>query len=243
MDIFNSWIVNKYIAHRGFHDETSPENSIGAFKKAIERNYVIELDVHVIEDGTPVVFHDSTLKRLTGEDGYIRHIKNVEELKKYNLLNSNEKIPTLQEVLDLVNGTTPLLIEIKDFNTNTYFEKAVYELLKNYKGEYAIMSFNPNTLKWFKENAPEVIRGQLACYFKGEKLSFIKKFLLKRMVFNKKISQPHFIAYKWDEIPNRFVKKYKNLPLLVWAVPNQQSYMKVAKHCDNIIFENFEPRI
>ena len=242
MDIFNSWIVNKYIAHRGFHDENNPENSLGAFKKAIEHDYVIELDVRVIEDGTPVVFHDETLKRLTGQDGYIRHIKNTEELKKFNLLNTNEKIPTLQEVLDFVNCSTPILIEIKDFNLNSYFEKAVYELLKNYKGDYAIMSFNPNTLKWFKENAPNVIRGQLASFFKGEKLSFIKKFLLKRMVFNKKVS-PHFIAYKWDEVPNRFVKKYKNLPLLVWAVPSQQAYMKVAKHCDNIIFENFEPRI
>lgn len=243
MDLFNSWLVNKYIAHRGFHDEESPENSLSSFKKAIDHDYAIELDVHVIEDGTPVVFHDDTLKRMTGQDGYIRQIKNVEELKKINLINSKEQIPTLQEALDLINGKTPIIVEIKDFKLNCYYEKAVYDLLKNYKGDYAVMSFNPYSLKWFKENAPEVIRGQLSCYFKDAKLSLVKKYVLKRMKLNKKVSEPHFIAYKWDEIPNRYVNKYKNLPLLVWAVPSQQAYMKVAKHCDNIIFETFEPRI
>ncbi len=243
MDLFNSWLVNKYIAHRGFHDEQSPENSLSAFSKAIEHDYVIELDVHVIEDGTPVVFHDETLKRMTGQDGYIKHVKNVEDLKKLKLGNSNETIPTLQETLDLINGKTPIIVEIKDFKVNSYYEKSVYELLKNYQGDYAVMSFNPYTLKWFKENAPEVIRGQLSCFFKTAKLSLIKKYVLKRMKLNKKVSEPHFIAYKWDEIPNRFVKKYNNIPLLAWPVPSQQSYMKIAKHCDNIIFENFEPRI
>lgn len=243
MDLFNSWLVNKYIAHRGFHDEQSPENSLSSFSKAIEHDFAIELDVHVIEDGTPVVFHDETLKRMTGQDGYIKQVKNIEELKKLKLGNSNETIPTLQETLNLINGKTPIIIEIKDFKVNSYYEKSVYELLKKYNGEYAVMSFNPYTLKWFKENAPEVIRGQLSCFFKGSKLSLIKKYILKRMKLNKKVSEPHFIAYKWDELPNRFVKKYNNIPLLAWAVPNQQSYMKIAKHCDNIIFENFEPRI
>ena len=243
MNLFNSWLVNKYIAHRGFHDETAPENSLKAFKNAIEHDYSIELDVHPLEDGTPIVFHDETLKRLTGEDGYITKVKNVEELKKFNLLNTKEKIPTLQEALDLINGQTPVFIEIKDQNINSTFEKNIYEVVKNYKGEFAVMSFNPYSLKWFKQNAPEIIRGQLSCLFKNEKLSFFKKFALKRMFLNKTVSQPQFIAYKYDEVPNKYIKKYKDLPLLVWCVPSQQEYMKVAKHCDNIFFENFEPRI
>jgi len=243
MDIFNSWLVNNYVAHRGLHDSESPENSLSAFQKAIDKGYTIELDIHPIEDGTPVVFHDDTLKRLTNEDGYIKKVKNVKELKKFRLLKTKEKIPTLQEVLDFVNGKTPLIIELKDYDLNSNFESRVYSILKSYKGDYAIMSFNPYTLKWFRLNAPYVLRGQLSCKFKCEKLGLIKKFILSKMILNKKVSQPNFIAYKYDDIPNKAVNKYNNLPLLVWAVPSQSEYMKVAPFCDNIIFENFEPKI
>ena len=248
VDLFDTWLVNKYIAHRGFHDDTHPENSLSSFENAIEHDYGIEFDISPLEDGTPVVFHDGTMVRLTGKDGYIRKIKDINELKSYTLLNdkgedSGEKIPTLQEALDLIAGRTPVLIEIKDYNMNSNFERIVYEIVKEYKGEFAIISFNPYTLKWFRLNAPEVLRGQLGCSMRGEKMSFFKKWILRKMALNKSHSQPNFIAYKWDEVPNRFVKKFKQLPLLVWAVPSQSAYMKVAKHCDNIIFEGFEPRI
>lgn len=242
MDIFNSWLVTKYIAHRGLHNDTIPENSFAAMQNAIDHDYAIEIDLHPIEDGTPVLFHDETLNRLTGEDGYIKKVENVEQLKKLRLLNTNETIPTLKEALEFVNGQVPLLIEIKDYNMTGTFEKAIYEILKDYKGEYAVMSFNPYSVKWFKINAPEVVRGLLSCYFKGEKLNSALKFALKRMLL-KKVADPQFIAYKWNELPNKHVNKVKHLPLLAWPVPSQQEYMKVAKHCDNIIFEYFEPKI
>lgn len=245
MDLFNSWLVNNYVAHRGFHDDKCPENSLSAFSNAVEKGYSIEFDIHPLADGTPVVFHDDTLKRMTNEDGYIKNIKDVKALKKLKLNGSNETIPTLEEALKVIDKKTPIIVEFKEVNTapDTVFLKRVYEMLKNYGGDYAIMSFNPFILKWFKLNAPEVIRGQLASFFADIKMGKIKKFALKRMLLNKRISEPNFIAYKWNEVPNRFVKKYKNLPLLVWAVPSQQAYMKVVPHCDNIIFENFEPRI
>ena len=142
-----------------------------------------------------------------------------------------------------IDGKTPILIEIKDYNLNGTLEKAIYELLKKYKGEYAVMSFNPYSMKWFKKFAPEITRGLLSYSLKDQKIGFVKKFILRRSSFVKKLCDPHFIAYKWDEVPNNFVKKFKDLPLLVWAVQNQSDYMKVAQHCDNIIFENFLPRI
>lgn len=242
-DIFDTWIVNKYVAHRGLHDEQYPENSLPAFENAINNSYVIELDVQRLADGTPVVFHDNTLFRMTGKDGYITQIKNEEELKSYNLSGTEYTIPTLKEVLDMVSGRTELLIEIKDNCISSLFEKNVYDVLKNYEGEYAVMSFNPYALRWFKQNAPHVMRGQLSCYFKDIKMSFFRKQALKKMKLNKHVSCPNFIAYKWDEVPNRFVKKYSKLPLLVWAVKSQSDYMEVAPHCDNIIFEKFRPRI
>lgn len=242
MEIFKSWLVERFIAHRGLHDENNPENSLGAFQNAIDNDHPIELDVHLISDGTVVVFHDSTLSRLTGKDGYLKNLTK-EDLKNYNLMGTEFTIPTLQEVLELVDGKVPLLIEIKNLDKVGDLESATYKLLKDYKGEYAVQSFNPFSMQWFYNNAPEVLRGQLSSYFKGEKLSFFKKFALKRMLLNKKISHPNFISYDHKNIPNRFVKKYKNIPLIVWVITKQEDYLRVVKHCDNIIFENFEPKI
>ena len=242
MEIFNSWIVKDYIAHRGFHDKLNPENSLGAFYLAIEKGYAIELDVQQIADGNIVVFHDYSLARMTGKDGYTKNLTTL-DLEDYKLLNTDFCIPTLKQVMELVDGQVPLLIEIKNEGKVGDIEKATYEILKNYKGEFAIQSFNPYSLEWFKNNAPNILRGQLSSYFKSGKFNFFKKIALKHMIFNKKISCPDFISYDVTNLPNRIVNKYKKLPLLAWCVKSQSQYMKVVKYCDNIIFENFEPKI
>ena len=241
MDLFKTWLVEKYIAHRGFHDSESPENSITAFKKAIENGYVIELDVQEISDGTIVVFHDASLSRMTGQDGYVRYLTKA-DLKHCYLNNTKETIPTFEEVLNVIKGQTPIIIEIKNNSKPGKLETKLVELLKNYKGDFAIMSFNPYVLKWFKDNHPNIIRGQLSSFFKSEKLAFLKKLILKRMILNK-VSNPNFIAYNAQNLPNRFVRKYKTLPLLAWTIRSQEEYMKIVKHCDNIIFEGFQPKI
>lgn len=241
MDLFNTWLVKKFIAHRGIHNESAPENSIGAFQNAIDKNCPFELDVQLISDGTVVVFHDKKLQRLTGKDGYTKKLKK-EDLKNYKLLGTNFSIPTLEEVLNLVNGKVPILIEIKNDGIVGSLENKILDILKNYKGEFAIQSFNPFVLQCFKNNAPEIIRGQLSSRFKNESLNFLKKFFLRRMYFNKKISEPHFVAYEAKALPNRFAKKNKNIPLLAWTVKGQEEYKKVALYCDNIIYEDFEPK-
>lgn len=242
MDLFNSWLVQTPIAHRGLHDKTHPENSLGAFARAIEEGYPIELDVQMISDGTVVVFHDDSLSRLTNNDGYIKFLTKS-DLEILKLGGSKEKIPTFEEVLKFVDGRVPLLIEIKNSSKVGLLEKNVLELLKDYKGPIAIQSFNPYVLEYFYKHAPHITRGQLAGYFKGDKLSFFKKFALKRMMLNKKISHPDFISYEANRLPNRFVRKYKTLPLLAWTVRSQSEYLKVVKYCDNIIFEGFTPTI
>lgn len=242
MDLFNSWLVQQPIAHRGLHNATVPENSLTAFSKAIECGYPIELDVQIIADGTIVVFHDDSLSRLTDNDGYLKFL-NKEDLKYLSLKGSNEKIPTLEEVLDLVDGKVPLLIEIKNEGKVGELEKGVLELLAEYKGEFAIQSFNPYVLEYFYKHAPEIPRGQLSSYFRDVKLSFFKKYALKRMMLNKRVSHPDFLSYEAKRLPNRFTRKYKDLPLLAWTVRSQSEYLKVVKHCDNVIFEDFEPMI
>ncbi len=242
MEIFNSWLVSMPIAHRGLHDKQTPENSLPAFQKAIDAGYPIEIDVQMLSDGTPVVFHDESLSRLTGNDGYIKFLTKA-DLDILQLSGTKERIPTFEEVLKFVDGRTPLLIEIKNKNKVGELEKKVIELLKDYKGEYAVQSFNPFVLSYFYNHAPQIPRGQLAGYLKGEKMPFFQKFALKRMLLNKKTSHPDFISYEARTLPNRYVKKYKKLPLLAWTVRNQGEYLKVVKYCDNVIFEDFEPKI
>lgn len=239
-NIWESFLTQKMYAHRGLWNKECPENSLSAFKNAIQNGYAIELDVNPIEDGTPVVFHDSKMSRMTGTDGYIQNLTK-EELETITLLDSDEKIPTLEEVLKLVNGKTPLLIEIKNQEKVGEFERRVLDLLKNYKGEYAIQSFNPYTLKWFYEHAPKIWRGQLASYFKGEKLSLVKKLVLRRLGM-KKYTHQNFVSYDLKNLPNKFTKKLDE-PLLAWTIKKQEDYIKAIQYSDNVIFEGFEPKI
>lgn len=242
MDLFRTWLVETPIAHRGLHNKDIPENSLAAFSNAINNGYAIELDVQMLSDGTVVVFHDESLSRLTGNDGYIKFL-NKSDLEILSLNGTKEKIPTFEDALNLISGRVPILIEIKNNGKVGELEGKVIEMLKNYKGQYAIQSFNPFVLQYFRHHAPEIIRGQLASYFKNKKMPFFQKFALKRMMLNKKISKPDFISYDARNLPNRFVSKYKKLPLLAWTVKSQTEYMNVVKYCDNVIFENFEPKI
>lgn len=238
--IFDSWLVNTPIAHRGFHTDTAPENSIASFDEAIKRGYAIEIDVRATKDGVVVVFHDEKLSRMTGIDGYLSNCE-YSAIKNLHLAKSKQTIPTLKETLAFVKGRVPLLIEIKNSH-KVSFEKDVWKELKNYKGEYAIQSFNPYSLEWFKINAPQVKRGQLSSFFEGESsLSYVKKYLLKRLRLNK-VSEPNFIAYDIRNMPNKYVKKAaKKMPVLVWWVTSKEQATLAREFADNIIFENFEP--
>lgn len=238
---FENWILSKYIAHRGLNNENAPENSLKAFQNAIDNNYIIELDVHEIKDGTLVVFHDKKLSRVTGKDGYLKNLAK-DDLKNYHLCGSEETIPTLDEVLQLVNGQTEIIIEVKNSGKVGSLESKLLKTLNEYNGKFAIMSFNPFVLHWFLKFAPHIPRGQLSTDFKNEKMSYLKKYFLKRLAFTKK-TKTNFIAYEGRCLPNRFVKKYDNLPLLAWTIRSQEEYYKVIEHCDNIIFENFIPKV
>ena len=237
MDIKKTALFTLPIAHRGLHDATTPENSLAAYQKAIDAGYAIELDVRPIDDGTVVVFHDADLKRMTNRDGYVCNLSK-DDLNSITLLNSNEKIPTFEEVLKFVDGRVPILIEIKNEGKIGPLERDVLALLENYSGEFAVQSFNPYSLEYFKKNAPHILRGQLAAYF-GKEMSFLRRYLLSRLKLNK-VSAPDFIAYRHSDLPIKYVTKTK-LPVLAWTVSSNADLEKVKPYCDNIIFENFIP--
>ena len=239
-DIYDSWIVKMPIAHRGLHGAGVPENSLLSFKKAIQNGYAIEIDVRPLASGEIIVFHDSSLERMIGKSGTIEKMT-MDQIKGLKLKGTDEYIPTLREVLELVNGDVPILIEIKN-EGKVGFEKAVWEELKTYDGEFAVQSFNPFSLGWFKKHAPHVFRGQLSSFFEDDNIKRYKKFILKRMWLNK-VSKPDFICYNIENCPNIYVDKYRGKkPCLLWVVRSPADQCEFNGYCDNIIFEGFNPK-
>ena len=238
-----SWIIETPIAHRGLDNGSIPENSMAAFRNAIEKGYTIELDVQFTKDKELIVFHDDDLSRLTNDNRKVKDV-NYQELKNLKLENTDEKIPTLKEVVEMVDNQVPLIIEIKDGEDTIGLSEKTYNIMKNYKGRYAIQSFNPFILEWFKNNASEVIRGQLSGTFRedAESLKFYEKLVLKNLLLNFK-SKPNFIAYELDGVNNLSVKllKGRNYPIISWTIENEEDMKKAYESTDNIIFDNILP--
>lgn len=234
-------------AHRGLHDNQSeaPENSLKAFAKAVEQGYGIELDVQLTKDLIPIILHDYTLKRACGVDKKAAELT-YEELKEYRLFQSQEKIPTLSEALELVNGRVPLIIELKiPWSPNTLCEE-VTKLLKDYNGVYCIESFNPLGLMWFKKHCPQVVRGQLATDFVKEKIegSKVQYFILKHLLMNF-LAKPDFIAYHHvykKDLSFTICRKLFRARTVAWTIQNQEDLENSRKYYTLFIFDSFIPK-
>jgi glycerophosphoryl diester phosphodiesterase len=234
-------MVDKFVAHRGLHTVTgAPENSLAAFKEAMERGFIIENDIHLTKDGVVVVFHDDDLKRMCGVDGKPEEMT-LEELKKLRLLGSEETIPTLKECLQLVDGKVPLLIEFKSPVLTNYKPLciAANEVLKDYKGKYFMQSFNPLMVYWYRKNRPDIMRGQLASAFYNE--SFVRK--IAGALFFNVLSRPDFVSYEY-KYKNNFFRRLTTLlgafPV-AWTYTEKSQIEKTKKSFKTFIFEKFIP--
>lgn len=226
-------------AHRGLHGKTVPENSLTAFEKACENNYGIELDVQLSKDGKVMVFHDYSLKRMTGLDKKLCEL-NESELQSLTLKDSGETIPTLENVLRLVDSRVPLLVELKGESIDSSLCGKVAELLKEYKGDYCIESFNPLLIKVMKKYLPDAYYGQLYTNVCRDKKKYSPlNILLTGMVFNF-IARPDFIAYnKHDRnaFPVKIATVVFKAPKFVWTLKNEQEISLAKENCENAIFE------
>lgn len=240
-----SRLMDWHYAHRGLHNNESdaPENSMAAFKKAIEAGYGIELDVQLTKDRIPVVFHDETLKRVCGAEGKIRDYT-YQELQQFTLCNSGERIPLFADFLKLVNGRVPLIIEIKVYENADIVCSAADNLIKEYKGIYCIESFHPFAVQWYKEHRPEVIRGQLSSNFNTpEKRESASMFMVHYLMTNF-LCRPDFIAYDHHHKKNisRVLCRYLYGAVSVaWTIRSQKELNPAKDAFDLFIFEGFIP--
>ena len=230
----------KLIAHRGIHNNINLiQNTIPAFKEAIKQNLPIELDVHLTKDNKIVVVHDSNLINATKKDIIVEK-STYDEIKDLKLYNSKETIPLFIDVLKIVNGNVPLIIEIKNNKIPGKLEKELLNTLNKYNGDFVIQSFNPLVLLWFKIHDNSIIRGQLSAHNIRDAKSKILNYLLKKMVLNF-ITKPNFISYQYKDIDEKLYNycKRKNIILIGWTLKNKEESANAYKYCDSIIFDYF----
>ena len=234
----DNWITQYKIAHRGLHNDKYPENSIPAFENASKKGFAIELDVHDISDGNIIVFHDNDLNRLCGINKKVKDLK-TDELRNCYLSNTKYTIPTLKEVLEVINGKVPIIIELKIDSFRETLSKEVYNIIKDYKGSIAVKSFNHLTILWFKKHAPHIMRGMLGSSLKETRLPKLYKWVIKNLYLFKLI-KPDFISYDINDLPYKNATK-RNVPIITWTIRSKTQEAEALKVADNIIFENYIP--
>ena len=232
----------KNYAHRGLHKRSKaiPENSLAAFEAAASYGYGIELDVQLSKDGQVVVFHDDTLNRVCGVDARVDE-KTYDELSKMSLCGTEQSVPLFTDVLRCVRGRSVLIVELKNGKRNEELCQKTYDILKNYSGDFCIESFNPFIVRWFRKNAPEIVRGQLASPpedYEGE-VKPVTAFLLGNTLLNF-LSRPQFIAYKIapKPFPVRFAEAMGAMKFC-WTSHEWVN----EKENDGVIFEFYKPKL
>ena len=232
-------------AHRGLHGNGVPENSMAAFRLALENGYGIELDVHMLADGNLAVIHDASLLRTAGVDIKIEELS-TEQLINYRLENTDETIPTFQQVLDLFAGKAPMIVELKPENGNhDALTAAACEMLSDYEGLYCMESFDPRCIRWLKKNRPDIVRGQLAHNSLHEpgKVPYILRFIMTNLLSNF-WNTPDFIAYRYCDRNRLSVQISRNLWKIQgvsWTLKTQEDHDTAVKENWIPIFEGFKP--
>ncbi len=243
MNDFSNFIKTP-LAHRGLHDERFDENSLSAFKAAVEHGYGIELDVHLTVDGTLAVVHDNSIKRVTGLDRLVSEMT-IEEITATKLNVSQEAIPTLNQVLAVVDGRVPLLIEMKvDGKFDEKLPESILALLENYPktNKIAIESFNPYAIRWLSKNHKNKYPyGQLISY-NLEGLDKFAKFMFKSLMI-RFISKPSFLAFDIYNLPDKKISRLhrRGFPVVSWTIDNEEKRLTATKETDNYIFESIRP--
>lgn len=226
-------------AHRGLHGAREqgnvPENSLAAFRAAIDRGLGIECDVQRSADGQAMVFHDWQLDRLTGETGAVARLS-AQQLGQVPLTGGTDTIPTLRQVLALVAGRVPILIEIKSRREDRVAALClpVRRVLEGYTGPHAVMSFDPRVSRWFYRHSPHTVRGLVVS--EGEDRALPGMIRRRLALWH---ARPDFLAYDVRDLPSRFAagQRARGLPVATWTVRTAEHRERAALHADADIAE------
>ena len=236
-----AWVTDRPIAHRGLHDAARPENSLAAFEAAVDAGLPLELDVHPSVDAEAVVFHDASLQRMTGTVGDVRRWP-WHRLRRLALAGTREHIPSLQEVLQRVEGRVPVVVEIKNDGPVGVIERAVARVLDHYAGPFAVQSFNPLSMAWFRRERPLWPRGLLAGDMDETDYGLAKRVILQRLLLAPHV-RPAYVGYDLRALPEPAVSLLRRLgvPVLAWTVRTEAEQARAMTLADNYIFESVEP--
>jgi glycerophosphoryl diester phosphodiesterase len=243
-----SWLIHKPIAHRGLHDEKIGlvENCEAAFAAALKHGFSIELDLQLTKDGEAVVFHDDEVDRVLDGKGKVKDFT-LRQLKAMKYRLGNDRIQTLAELLEQVNGRETMVIELKTLwdDDFTLTNRAVH-LLSNYKGPFALMSFDPDLIVHLAATAEHITRGITADrvddpYY--DPLPAVKRDAMREMA-HLPFSRPNFISFDFSQLPFDQITKLKSvgMPIISWTIRNEAQAAIALSQSDQITFENFVPR-
>ncbi len=239
--------LGRYYAHRGLFENESdmPENSLNAIDKAVQNGYGVEFDVRLTQDRIPVVVHDNKLHRVSGVDGLVSDMT-YEKLQEIRLFDSQEEVPTLQQVLEVIDGKVPAIVELKqDERGDTTICDIVAPILDSYKGNYMVESFNPVLMLWYKKNRPSIIRGQLSTnHIKDGKKGLLLNISLQYLLLNFLV-KPDFIAYNHHYKNNLSLiinRKIYKITTAAYTIKSQDELEENKGLFDILIFDSFIPK-
>jgi glycerophosphoryl diester phosphodiesterase len=240
------WLVARPIAHRGLHDAASGivENTASAFAAAISKGYTIECDLQLSQDGEAMIFHDDTLDRVTEARGRIDAFT-MRELKRTAYQQSADRMQTLGELLDQVGGDVPLLIELKSHWTGDFrLVERVVDVLKTYRGDYALMSFDSDLISWVAYLSPNTVRGIVADRVTDRYYDLlpVTRRLELRWMAHLRRTRPHFISYYWRDLPFEPVGRFRasGRPVICWTIRSPAEASAALRYCDQVTFEGYE---
>lgn len=241
-----AWLLNRPIAHRGLHESAAgrPENSLAAFQAAVDADYPVELDVRLSRDGEVMVFHDEQLDRLTELNGtFAEH--EAAELMATRLRDSDQSVPTLAQVLQVIDRRVGIAVEVKSFYGDVGpCEEKTLSAMRAYGGDWIVQSFNPFSLAWFAKYGPEVIRGQLSGPLEHWDLPWSRWRCRESRRFRMQwLSRPDFLCHACGSLPDLDTDRLKarGYPLTSYTVRDQATCNRLAGYVDNFIFEGFTP--
>jgi glycerophosphoryl diester phosphodiesterase len=233
------------IAHRGLHDISKDvvENTASAFAAALARGYAIECDLQLTKDGEAVVFHDEHLDRLTEGRGMVKELT-AAGMKQQVIRRSGDRVQTLAELLAQVNGVVPLVIELKShWDGDTRLADRAVAVLKDYRGAYCLMSFDPEMVEAVRRLSPDTLRGIVAerafdSYY--DALPFARQRELRSFAHVAR-TRPDFVSFYMNELPWAPVTalRAEGMPVISWTIRSPAEAVQARRHSDQITFEGF----